>query len=87
VGYIQGYAVVGGALDEEREFSGMEEYRAWAEQVLAECRAQGVQVEIYHIYHAHEPGVECECVQYLTDYRPDYTWIPGESEPEGPTRG
>jgi len=40
VSYIQGYTVVEGALDEEREFSTMEEYRAWAE---IECKgASGV---------------------------------------------
>jgi len=80
VGYIEGYAVVEGALDEEREFRTWREYQEWAEQVLTECQEKRLQVEIYCIYHDHELGIECECAQFLTDHHPDYAWAPPSKE-------
>lgn len=27
-------------------------------------------VEIYKLYHPHVQGIECECIQYLSDHNP-----------------
>lgn len=31
------------------------------------------EVKIYRLYHNHDQGIDCECIQYVTDHNP--FWI------------
>lgn len=70
--YIEATLIVDGALDEEKEFPDYTALNNWVDQLEGE-HEKGVW-EVFVIEHEHETGIECECVQYLTDHSP-YTTI------------
>ena len=68
--YIEGWTVCEGAADEEETFSSWDDFASWAELTIADMRHLGVEGAVYYIEHEHEEGIDCECVQYLTDHSP-----------------
>lgn len=69
--YIEANLLLSGALSEEHEFATEEEFELWMAGVRAEAAEDDwEEAEIFRIDHPHEPGIECECVQYLTDHHP-----------------
>lgn len=68
--YAEFSIIVAGALDEEATFTDetlVDEFLAGLEQ---EAEGSGYRFEVYRIDHDHELGIECECVQFLTDHKP-----------------
>lgn len=66
-----------GAVDTQRVFlDDDDEYRAMNEliaNVKADAATTTDLVEIYSVYHDHDAEIDCECVQYLTSYQPDWS--------------
>ena len=72
--YLEAWSVWAGALDKECTFRDANvSYDRWARREIAAGRKVGEDVEVYSIFHDHDEGVDCECVQYLTDHHPDYS--------------
>jgi hypothetical protein len=66
--YAEASLIVEGALDETATFHDVTLLDHWASSVLNECKADGLSAEVFVIWHEHSEGIECECVQYLTDH-------------------
>lgn len=45
------------------------------EDVATDAHADGLETDVYILWHEHGPSVEdCTCVQYLTDHHPAYSF-------------
>jgi len=81
--YTEVYSVVQGAIDQEDFFQDHVDAEEWIRERAAEADADGLTTEVYTIRHDHDIETECECVQYLTSHKPDYTF-PEDDAPEEP---
>jgi hypothetical protein len=72
--FIDGAIVVGGALDEEFEVYSFAELQTKIAEVAAQAATDGLPTQVYALFHDHEPGIECECIQYLQDHHPHCTF-------------
>jgi hypothetical protein len=74
--YLEVYTVVEGAVDREATFGDSVENQGAYDQFIHEAeqafQQDGLETDIFEIFHEHEEGVGCECVQYLTDHHPQY---------------
>lgn len=70
--YAEIYTIVDGALDREIETTDYLLAGAFVADVAREA-TDGYETAVFVIMHEHEPG-ECECVQYLTDHKPTWTF-------------
>jgi hypothetical protein len=69
--YIQATSIIDGAVDEEFDFVGedaADQLDAW----LRDLEDSGHGIDVYVLHHDHEYGIECECVQYVSDHNPTY---------------
>lgn len=75
-GYWQVSVICEGALDEDRELSDIA-YPLFLADVEGWANAHSdLDVEVYAIWHEHRRGVDCECIQYVTDHHPAAAWGP-----------
>lgn len=69
--------IVSGALDSEATVL-ERDWDAYLNAMLsgidAAFASDGQPTEVYILWHEHDMGVECECMQYVTDHHPDYVW-------------
>lgn len=73
--------IVEGALEEEHIFHDYANRNQFIQDIAEEARADGAETEVYVLRHYHEPDSPCECVQFATSHKPDYTF-PGDEPPE-----
>lgn len=69
--------LIGGALAEELDVldRDWDEYLdAALSELDAQSKTDSEPIEMYVLWHGHTWDVECECVQYVQDYRPAYAW-------------
>ncbi len=74
--YTEIWSVVEGAEDRFKsvEGDGYEEALALAQDLRAVSAVEGqYDWEVYVLRHDHADGIDCECVQYLTDHRPMFS--------------
>lgn len=70
--------LVGGALDQTEIFSYddiFEVVRLYGFIADTQKAAEDTdeRVELFEMSHDHEPDVDCECIQYVTDHKPFWT--------------
>lgn len=73
MGYYEITVLVGGAEEEVQQFEdGMEEEMV---NFLDGIKQEDIEekVEIFGLKHNHELGIECECIQFVTDHKPMWT--------------
>jgi hypothetical protein len=68
--YYEITTVVEGALDEVRHFTTWTAASDYIDTVEAAAKADGLETQVYKLYHPHAQGVECECIQFETDHHP-----------------
>ena len=66
--------VVEGALESETDYFDYALLEAAIRDVADEAKADGYETQVYVLEHAHAPDADCECVQFLADLRPTYTF-------------
>lgn len=75
MGFTDVTVVWEGAVDTQRIF-GDDETTAM-DALIAGVKADAATttdlVEIYSVYHDHDTDLDCECVQFLTDHRLDWS--------------
>lgn len=71
--YADVSVVVDGALEESPRFYDECALNAYLAEIEADAADHGYPTEVYVLYHDHEPR-ECECVQYLQDHKPTYSY-------------
>lgn len=72
--YYQVDVIVEGALDDSFEFKSRERVEQLAKTVGEAADADGLATEIFVLYHPHNPGPECHCIQEAQDHHPEYSW-------------
>lgn len=77
MGYTDVTVIWDGAVSDEMTFTDdlAQDMLRFIAIVKSEARQVSEPVEIYTLHHDHEIS-ECECVQFVTDHRPD--WKNGE---------
>lgn len=74
--YADAWLVVAGAEEENRQFTDETLLNEWLGAVEAGAESDGYRAEVYMLWHEHDPNVECECAQYVTDHKPYRTFNP-----------
>jgi hypothetical protein len=72
--YVDVSVIVDGALDEEVTFHDEILLQQYLADVEADANGDGYHTEVYVVWHDHADGVECECIQYLSDYAPAHSY-------------
>ncbi len=73
--YFTVETIVEGALQDSQTFyEGEDKMRQYLLKVEADAKADGLRTEVYVLYHDHDESVECECAQYVTDHRPEFSY-------------
>ena len=73
-GYMAAHSVVDGAIDEEREFTRQEDLMDWVLELGFFAAESGSEVLVFTLFHPHNPGIDCACIQYATDLRPQWSF-------------
>ena len=68
--FVEASVVIAGGLDSYEYFPSWGSFTAWFDVTRTELVGISDSAEIYVLEHEHALGVDCECVQYLTDHRP-----------------
>jgi hypothetical protein len=71
--YADVSVVVDGALEEEHRFTDEALMTDYIRTVQDEAEGHGYRTEVFILEHDHEPA-ECECIQYVQDHKPAYTF-------------
>lgn len=75
--YVDASAIVAGAVEEDRTFFDETLLNEWLSTWESEANNDGYRVEIWAVFHEHEPSdEECSCVQYLQTHEPFRTFNP-----------
>lgn len=75
MGYIQASFVIDGALSSaDMEFDTEENFDKWVEDCQRGIQGFPVNAAIFRLYHDHAKGIDCECIQFLTDHHPFWTY-------------
>lgn len=72
--YVEVSYIVDGALEESVEIHDDLILREYLRDLADDAADHGYPAEVYVLQHDHEPGIECECVQYVQDHRPVHTF-------------
>ena len=74
--YAQVDVIVEGALDESVFLNSDSAIDTFVSKVERDAEADGLATEVYVLWHQHDEAIDCEgnCVQYLTDHRPTYSF-------------
>lgn len=70
--------LVGGALEQTEIFSyddilEVAKCYGFIAETQKEALESSERVELFEMTHEHEPDVDCECAQYVTDHNPFWT--------------
>lgn len=68
--YAELIFMVAGAEEERHEFSDETLITEYLNTLEREASEGGYRYEVYRLDHDHEPGIECECIQFAQDHRP-----------------
>ena len=74
MGYAEVNVNVNGAAESTEYFDNETETLKFRNSIAATQRFaydnNDFDVEIYVLHHPHEQGIDCECIQYVTDHNP-----------------
>ena len=68
--YYECYTVIEGAQGNDYNASDWDSANGWMENQVWMANLSRSDAQAYFIAHDHGVGIDCECVQYLTDHRP-----------------
>ena len=84
MGYMEITTIVEGALESSVCFEGIDEIVKLNNHIQSTQRFaydnSDMDVQIYKLWHEHEQGIDCECVQYLSDHKPFWEQTGKESQ-------
>lgn len=62
--------IVDGSLESDETYTDDTLYRERLREIADDAADHGYPTEVFVVQHDHAIGIECECVQYLTDHKP-----------------
>lgn len=71
--YADVTVLVDGELENDETFFDETLMREFFAEIESDAEGHGYPTAIYVVYHDHNHR-ECECVQYLTDHKPAFTF-------------
>ena len=74
--YAEASLIWEGALNETRVFTNEVALDQWASEAMGEAQAKGEYAAVFVVWHEHAQGIDCGCVQFLTDHHPRYSYDP-----------
>jgi hypothetical protein len=66
--------IVDGALEEEHTFHDETLLREYVSECERDAAGHGYPTQLFVIFHDHEAGIECECIQFSQDHHPYAEW-------------
>ena len=72
--YAEITVVCDGALESEEIYHDETLMTEALDAIREDSLADGVPTEVYVMYHEHDAGDECECIQYEQSHRPKFIY-------------
>jgi len=79
MGYMEITTIVEGALEGSLCFEGVPGIKKMTNHILSTQSFardnSDMTVQMYELWHEHEQGIECECIQFVQDHKPFWEQI------------